>query len=51
LAHAVEQLIEDANFRASLGQAAQARVRQKFSTGAIIPRYEALYRKQLKNSI
>jgi L-malate glycosyltransferase len=47
LAYAVEKLIEDANFRASLGQAAQARVRQKFSTGAIIPRYEALYRKQL----
>jgi len=45
LARSVEKLIQDATLRATLGSAAQARARKKFSANAIVPRYEALYRR------
>jgi N-acetyl-alpha-D-glucosaminyl L-malate synthase BshA len=45
LARAVENLIRDAPLRAALGRAAQARARENFSVKAIVPRYEALYRR------
>jgi glycosyltransferase involved in cell wall biosynthesis len=45
MAHAVENLIQDATLRAILGRAAQARAHNKFSARVIVPRYEALYRR------
>ena len=45
MSHAVESLIGDPARRAALGRAAQQRAREKFSAAAIIPRYEALYRR------
>jgi L-malate glycosyltransferase len=45
LARGVESLLQDARLRAQLGQAAQRRAREKFSADAIVPRYEALYRR------
>jgi L-malate glycosyltransferase len=47
LARAIERLIKNETLRAKLGQAAQARAREKFSADAIVPRYEALYLEQL----
>jgi len=38
-------LIHDAPRRHALGRAAQARARERFSAGVIVPRYEALYRR------
>ncbi len=45
LARAVESLINDPVRRATLGRAAQQRARELFSAEAIVPRYEALYRR------
>jgi L-malate glycosyltransferase len=45
LARSVEKLIQDATLRATLGLAAQVRAREKFSVNAIVPQYEALYRR------
>jgi len=45
LARSVEKLIQDRTLRARLGRAAQARARKEFSANAIVPRYEALYRR------
>jgi L-malate glycosyltransferase len=45
LAKALEALLEDETRRHALGRAAQARARELFSAAAIVPRYEALYRK------
>ncbi|HEY1489837.1 MAG TPA: N-acetyl-alpha-D-glucosaminyl L-malate synthase BshA [Verrucomicrobiae bacterium] len=45
LARAVESLIQNTKLRANLGQAARARAREEFSANAIVPRYEALYRR------
>lgn len=45
LAVAVGQLLEDNQLRAALGSAAKARATQHFSANAIIPQYEALYRR------
>ena len=45
LASALEALIRDKGRRSALGQAAQARARELFSAEAIVPRYEALYRR------
>jgi L-malate glycosyltransferase len=45
LTRAVESLIADPARRAALGQAAQQRAREHFSAAAIVPRYEALYRR------
>jgi glycosyltransferase involved in cell wall biosynthesis len=45
LARAVEGLIKDPARCAALGRAAQARARELFSAGVIVPRYEALYRR------
>jgi L-malate glycosyltransferase len=45
LARSVEKLIQDAALRATLGRAAQTRARETFSAKAIVPRYEALYRR------
>jgi N-acetyl-alpha-D-glucosaminyl L-malate synthase BshA len=45
LARSVEKLIQDATLRATLGCAAQTRAREKFTAMAIVPRYEALYRR------
>jgi len=44
-ARSVESLIQDPSRRAALGQAALARARECFSAAAIVPRYEALYRR------
>jgi L-malate glycosyltransferase len=48
-ARAVENLIQNPALRASLGRAAQARAREHFSAAAIVPRYEALYRRVCKS--
>ena len=45
LAGALEALIHDETRRRALGRAAQARARELFSAGIIVPRYEALYRR------
>jgi N-acetyl-alpha-D-glucosaminyl L-malate synthase BshA len=45
LAKALEALIEDETWRHTLGRAAQARARERFSAEVIVPRYEALYRR------
>jgi len=45
LAAAVEELIHDPARRAALGQAARLRAREYFSADAIVPQYEALYRR------
>jgi len=45
LAKALEALIEDEARRHTLGRAAQKRSREWFSAEAIVPRYEALYRR------
>jgi N-acetyl-alpha-D-glucosaminyl L-malate synthase BshA len=46
LARAVEKLIQDPTLRTSLGRAAQSQARENFSANVIVPRYEALYRRQ-----
>lgn len=45
LARATGELIQNRELRASLGQAAQKRARDKFSADAIVPKYEALYQR------
>jgi len=45
LARAIESLIQDPKRRTTMGQAAQRRAREHFSAEAIVPRYEALYRR------
>jgi N-acetyl-alpha-D-glucosaminyl L-malate synthase BshA len=45
LAESLEALIHDPARRAALGRAAQVRARELFSAEAIVPRYEALYRR------
>jgi len=45
LAHAVDELIRDPARRQAMGEAAQKRAREMFSAAAIVPRYEALYRR------
>ena len=45
LAGALEALIYDETRRRALGRAAQARARERFAAGIIVPRYEALYRR------
>ncbi|MDP3073481.1 MAG: N-acetyl-alpha-D-glucosaminyl L-malate synthase BshA [Opitutaceae bacterium] len=45
LVRGVESLLRDPEKRAALGQAAQRRARELFSAEAIVPRYEALYRR------
>lgn len=45
LARCLEELIGDPELRASLGDAARRRARENFSAAAIVPRYEALYRR------
>jgi N-acetyl-alpha-D-glucosaminyl L-malate synthase BshA len=47
LARAVEGLMQDANRRKAMGEAAQRRARERFSAEAIVPLYEALYRRVL----
>jgi N-acetyl-alpha-D-glucosaminyl L-malate synthase BshA len=45
LARAVESLMCDPARRSALGRAGQLRARERFSAEAIVPRYEALYRR------
>ena len=45
LAGALESLIDDKTRRSTLGRAAEARARERFSAEVIVPRYEALYRR------
>ena len=45
MARAVERLIQNVDLRLMMGRAAQTRAREKFSASAIVPRYEALYRR------
>jgi len=49
LAREVESLINDPARRKQLGQAAQERAKRLFSADAIVPQYEALYRRTLAN--
>jgi len=44
-AGAVTELIRDPARRTTLGRAAQRRAREHFSAAAVVPRYEALYRR------
>ncbi len=48
LANAVTELINDSNRRARMGASAKERAREFFSADAIVPRYEALYRRVCK---
>ncbi len=45
LTGAVERLLEDPVHRTALGEAARQRARDHFSPAAIVPQYEALYRR------
>ncbi|MBI2498536.1 MAG: N-acetyl-alpha-D-glucosaminyl L-malate synthase BshA [Opitutae bacterium] len=45
LTRAVETLLKKPSLRAKLGRAARQRARRLFSAAAIVPRYEALYRR------
>jgi len=45
LARAVESLIKDSARRVAMGRAARQRALELFSAEAIVPRYEALYRR------
>jgi N-acetyl-alpha-D-glucosaminyl L-malate synthase BshA len=45
LARGVELLLQDSALRTRLGNAARQRARKSFSADAIVPRYEALYRR------
>lgn len=45
LAAKMEQVLRDPVRRAALGEAGRRRAREKFSAAAIVPRYEALYRR------
>lgn len=45
LARAIESLINEPARRDSLGRAAQAAARAKFSAGSVVPAYETLYKK------
>ncbi|MGC4081627.1 MAG: glycosyltransferase [Vicinamibacterales bacterium] len=45
LAAKIEGLLRDPARRAALGAAGRTRAREKFSAAAIVPRYEALYRR------
>jgi N-acetyl-alpha-D-glucosaminyl L-malate synthase BshA len=45
LARGVEALLRDNTLRTQLGNAARERAREAFSAEAIVPRYEALYRR------
>ena len=45
LADAAESILRDPARRAVLGRTARVRAREQFSAAAIVPRYEALYRK------
>lgn len=47
LVEAVEELIQNKSLRSRLGQAAQVRAREQFSAAAIVPRYEAMYQRDL----
>jgi N-acetyl-alpha-D-glucosaminyl L-malate synthase BshA len=49
LARGVESLLRDPEKRNALGCAAQKRAREKFSADAIVPAYEALYRRVCGN--
>ena len=50
LARGIESLLRDPAERARLGQAARRRAREMFSADAIVPRYEALYRRALSSN-
>jgi glycosyltransferase involved in cell wall biosynthesis len=45
LARAVEGLLGDPGARQRMGRAAQQRAQTRFSAAAIVPQYEALYRR------
>lgn len=45
LAAATEELIRNRELRKTMGKAAQQRAREMFSANAIVPKYEALYRR------
>ena len=49
IAAATEELIRDRGLRERMGKAAQDRAREKFSANAIVPKYEALYRRVCDN--
>ncbi|HYC73072.1 MAG TPA: glycosyltransferase, partial [Opitutaceae bacterium] len=50
LAAGIESLLRDPARRDTLGRAARRRARRQFSAEAIIPRYEALYRRVISSS-
>lgn len=45
LAHAIEQLLDNAPRRLALGKAAVHRARERFAPEIVVPQYEALYRR------
>jgi len=45
LAAATDELIRNRGVRETMGKAARERAREKFSAKAIVPKYEALYRR------
>ena len=45
MTEAVKSLVSDPKRRSSMGEAAKTRARARFSADAIVPRYEALYRR------
>ncbi len=45
LAGALESLMDDGNRRTAMGAVAQKRAAELFSADAIVPKYEALYRR------
>jgi N-acetyl-alpha-D-glucosaminyl L-malate synthase BshA len=47
MAAALESLLRDPARRSALGAAARARAQERFSAAAIVPRYEAVYRRVL----
>jgi glycosyltransferase involved in cell wall biosynthesis len=45
MARAAESLLDDPVRRGALGEAARSRAAERFSAAAIVPEYEALYRR------
>jgi N-acetyl-alpha-D-glucosaminyl L-malate synthase BshA len=50
LVRAFEKLVDDSDLRSVLGAASQRRAAKSFSAAAIVPRYEALYRRVLQST-
>jgi glycosyltransferase involved in cell wall biosynthesis len=49
LANSFEKLVDDPRLRVLLGAAAKLRAEKQFSADVIVPRYEALYHRVIRN--